>query len=455
MNLETFREKSNRYFAVYAGIAAFFILGLVIVTQFIAYRDVMYQNFNRDMELEASLLTHVIESPSENEGLYRNLGKQLIERLNSEINVNRDRYQNILNIKISGFDAGTDSWYSLASVDIDTQKKLTRLERIAVRTADYINLGSRSVWYNGKGFIAKGSSDIVLDGKKHRMDITCDANSYIQRQIWAIFALALLLSGMVVVLALQYRVLNLRLIKPLDNLIQGMKAISQGNLDFRVQVLRSDEVGRFTESFNDMVSQLKESRENLKAELAVTKHQHQKMFAVYRDVIYAVTQGKLSLVGREEAPQFMDKGELISEIQIGRVKDVTSLRKEVKRIISGLFSEYQDSIKVLLCISEAAANIIKHAGTGICVIRKLNDDTIRFIFEDQGPGMDFDRLPSMIFYKGFSTKISAGCGFSLIYGFADEIVLSTSKYGTTLIFDVVFANRQRKCRQGANMTVPS
>ena len=408
MNRKTLKQKSNSYFAVYAGTVAYFILGLVIVTQFIAYRDIMYKNFIRDIELEASLLLHVIESPSENKDLYRNLNKQLSEQLQSEINHNRGKYRNILNLEISGFDSGTNSFYSLTSVDVGMQRKLTWPERLSARVADYINLGTRSVWYDGNGFIAQGSIDHVLDGKKYRMKITSDANGYIQQQIWAIFALALLMAGVVVVLALQYRVI---------------------------------------------VGQLKKSQEILESELVVSKRQREKIFAVYRDVIYAVTQGKLSLVGREEVRQHTVEGEKILEIQIRTEEDVTLTRREAKRIINTLYSEYEGSMKVLLCIAEAAANIIKHAGAGVFIIRKVSDYSMKFIFEDQGPGMDFDVLPEMIFYKGFSTKISAGCGFSLIYGFVDKMVLFTSKYGTTLIFDVVFANRQRNSRQGADISV--
>ena len=407
MNWKTLKQKSNRYFALYAGIVAFFILSLVVVTQFIAYRAMMYQSFIRDIELEANLLMHVIESHAEKKSPYQNFNDQITVQLKSEINLNREKYRNILNIEISEFDPGIGSWGSLTSVDIGMPRKLIRPERILVKMADYINLGTRSVWYNGNGFIAQGSSELVLDGKKYRMNITSDANSYILRQIWAIFALTLLMAGMVVVLALQYRII---------------------------------------------VGQLKKSQEDLKSELAVTKRQREKMFAVYRDVIYAVTQGKLSLVGPEEVRQYTDEGEKILEIQIRTEGDVTLARKEAKRVLNTLYSECEGSMKVLLCIAEAAANIIKHAGTGVCVIKKINSDSIRFIFEDQGPGMDFDQLPAMIFYKGFSTKISAGCGFSLIYGFANGMVLSTSRNGTTLIFDVVFANRQHNRCQGEKVT---
>jgi hypothetical protein len=47
-------------------------------------------------------------------------------------------------------------------------------------------------------------------------------------------------------------------------------------------------------------------------------------------------------------------------------------------------------------------------------LKKIGNNSTRFIFKDHGPGMDFDKLPSMLFYKGFSTQISLGCGFSLI-----------------------------------------
>jgi len=57
--------------------------------------------------------------------------------------------------------------------------------------------------------------------------------------------------------------------------------------------------------------------------------------------------------------------------------------------------------------------------------------------------MDFNKLPHMIFLKGFSTKISLGIGFSIIYKFADKIYLSTSKHGTLIAMDFYFQQQNK------------
>lgn len=91
---------------------------------------------------------------------------------------------------------------------------------------------------------------------------------------------------------------------------------------------------------------------------------------------------------------------------------------------------------MILCVSEAATNIIKHAGEGT-IQSRTDKNTVRVIFSDNGPGMDYDKLPDMIFVNGFSTQDSLGYGFSIINKFADKINLATSKNGTVLALDFI------------------
>jgi anti-sigma regulatory factor (Ser/Thr protein kinase) len=229
---------------------------------------------------------------------------------------------------------------------------------------------------------------------------------------------------------LQYK----RLIHPMEQLIEGMNIISKGNLDYRIPVIHIDELGRFIASFNSMVQELKKSKTDLENELVQTKNQREKIFKVYSDVINAVTQGKMMLLRPEDIALTVISGIVIAETMIKAPEDVSIARKISKTVVREMFSNRNKDQKILLCVSEAATNIIKHAGSGIFTVRKEGPDTLWFVFTDNGTGMDFDNLPAKIFYKGFSTKVSMGYGFNLIFSMVDKLILATSKNGTTVAF---------------------
>ncbi len=73
--------------------------------------------------------------------------------------------------------------------------------------------------------------------------------------------------GLIIVLAVAGIILAALLArsvtKPILSLVDGMKEVSKGNLDHRVEVMGKDEIAVLIESFNSMASQLKASREKL------------------------------------------------------------------------------------------------------------------------------------------------------------------------------------------------
>lgn len=50
---------------------------------------------------------------------------------------------------------------------------------------------------------------------------------------------------------------------PLKRLIQGVRAVTSGNLDYQVKVSTKDEIGELATSFNKMTGELKTSRDDL------------------------------------------------------------------------------------------------------------------------------------------------------------------------------------------------
>lgn len=223
-------------------------------------------------------------------------------------------------------------------------------------------------------------------------------------------------------------------LEPVNEITQGAKQVISGNLEYRLNVNTDDELGVMANMINQAADELLSYHKLLEQDLQSAKEQRQKIFKVYSDVIYSVTQGKFNLVSYKEFVLIENEGVLKCETKLETAEDVEKVRSVVKQNLTPLgFSE--DRIdKILLCISEAATNVVKHAKDGSVQVRELNA-SVRLVVLDHGPGMDFEKLPNMIFLKGFSTKISLGVGFSLIYMFADKIYLSTSKNGTFLAMD--------------------
>jgi signal transduction histidine kinase/HAMP domain-containing protein len=63
------------------------------------------------------------------------------------------------------------------------------------------------------------------------------------------------------------------LLRPLDRLLQGVRAADEGNLDIQVDVQYEDEIGLITQSFNRLTNSLKQATDELKNESAILDRQ--------------------------------------------------------------------------------------------------------------------------------------------------------------------------------------
>lgn len=63
----------------------------------------------------------------------------------------------------------------------------------------------------------------------------------------------------------------------------------------------------------------------------------------------------------------------------------------------------------------------------------LFEDQMRFLIEDDGPGLERALLPQVTLQKGFSTGASMGMGFSLMLEMMDQVGLVTGPNGTTVL----------------------
>ncbi|BCB27458.1 hypothetical protein SKTS_23440 [Sulfurimicrobium lacus] len=73
----------------------------------------------------------------------------------------------------------------------------------------------------------------------------------------------LLVFGVLLVVAVLFAILGRRFLRPLAELVEGVRQVEQGHLDHKVVVRSKDEFGALADSFNVMVSKLREAQEEL------------------------------------------------------------------------------------------------------------------------------------------------------------------------------------------------
>lgn len=155
------------------------------------------------------------------------------------------------------------------------------------------------------------------------------------------------------------------------------------------------------------------------------------VWQAYRDVIFAITEGKILLVRKEELAPYMQGNELCRAV-IKERSDIPSAREKAKQCLIDYGTPTGLVTGRLLVISEAITNILKHAEEGNMRVVETSD-SLHVIVEDKGPGLSLKLLPNATLMQGYSTKKSLGQGFTLMRQMSDLLLLSTSAEGLTII----------------------
>ncbi|MBE3586605.1 ATP-binding protein [Desulfofundulus thermocisternus] len=161
---------------------------------------------------------------------------------------------------------------------------------------------------------------------------------------------------------------------------------------------------------------------------------HRQEMQVYREAIAAVTGGRLYLVGSGEIEKVVLEGMELARGEVRQSRDIPEARRAMREALPVLDSRRQHAIA--LCLTEALANALKHAGGG-CWQARQSGDTVRIIVQDRGPGIKTSELTRATLMQHYSTKNSLGCGFTLMLYYADRLYLNTGSSGTVLILDFV------------------
>lgn len=150
----------------------------------------------------------------------------------------------------------------------------------------------------------------------------------------------------------------------------------------------------------------------------------------YRDTIYSITDGKLSICDHGELRPLTASAQV--EFDVPDAESVSRARQEVRRYgeDQGLGGERLESF--IIAAGEAITNMVKHAEGGR-VYAGRTDDSIWVACEDHGPGIESLTLPRAVLLRGFSTKPSLGLGYSVILETADRVLLKTDETGTIVV----------------------
>ena len=163
--------------------------------------------------------------------------------------------------------------------------------------------------------------------------------------------------------------------------------------------------------------------------------ERERLFQVYHNVIEALTQNPLTLLTPTEYDLKFGQEQPLLSLPIREVEDIRRCRQEVDEFLKDKLPKWTKSVshRVLLCVSEAVTNVIKHTPGGrLDLIIEGNNP--RFHIIDKGSGLDLNKLPYLLFLKGYSTEDnSIGYGFPIIIRYMSKVLVCTSKAGTKLV----------------------
>lgn len=173
----------------------------------------------------------------------------------------------------------------------------------------------------------------------------------------------------------------------------------------------------------------------LEKELALAQLRKEQEFArnrLYHDVLFAATGGRLQLMSQEEMSPLLEGWSQVCELLITEPSQIAVARRIAEEVAQSANLDAEGASDAALCVSEAVTNALKF-GTRVIFRGGLFEDQMRFLIEDDGPGLERALLPQVTLQKGFSTGASMGMGFSLMLEMMDQVGLVTGPNGTTVL----------------------
>lgn len=154
---------------------------------------------------------------------------------------------------------------------------------------------------------------------------------------------------------------------------------------------------------------------------------------IHREVLYAVTNGKVCLCDRQEIEQEWPGRR--EDLLIEREYHIREVREAAKRAGRECGMSSDRAADLGLCASEAATNALLHGSGGSATV-EWRERCVRIRISDQGRGISPADLPRATLLKGWSSRCSMGLGFTVINETADRVFLYTGSDGTVIIVEM-------------------
>ena len=249
-------------------------------------------------------------------------------------------------------------------------------------------------------------------------------------------------------------------IRPFNKLSAFAASVSKGNLDVPLNMDKHNYFGAFTESFDRMREELKESSER---EAAANRSKQELVAEISHDIKTPVATIKATCEVMEvkyKDPDVQEKvsvikskassvEQLIDNMFRATLDDLDELkvtpREESSLIIEDMLGDLRfygtveqkgsvpeclisvDKLRLEQVIDNIAGNSFKYAGTPLEVEYRSDSDSIRVILSDRGPGVPEDELAMLTakFYRGSeasgSGKDGSGLGLYLASRFMEKM----------------------------------
>lgn len=150
------------------------------------------------------------------------------------------------------------------------------------------------------------------------------------------------------------------------------------------------------------------------------------------DLASAVACAKLRILSREELAVECGLGDLLVEIRLGDAADLSQARGRIDAALKSHGLQKRERAMYVLCVSEAASNVLLHGGGGGTLRLRELDDRLRAVLADRGPGLNFVNWMEPPAEDG---QASMGYGLKIILDNVDAVGLHTGDGGTTLLLD--------------------
>ena len=212
-------------------------------------------------------------------------------------------------------------------------------------------------------------------------------------------------------------------------------------VEFGAMLLGTIAIAVITGHLRTTLSRFNQSNDKLQQANAKLIESEEQRRVFNRDVLLAVTGGKLRLVEPGEIPP-ADLAEVTPALTLplNVPADASALRHALTRIgrDCGMDPERVDDL--CTATTEAATNAVKHGNGGQATVWS-GADAVTVQIADNGSGIAPAHLARATLEQGFSTRVSLGMGFHLMLQSTDTLALCTDVRGTIVFLQV--SNKSR------------